>query len=105
MQLIYYFTPHIRNLQFVTKVDVYFQVFKSQYQGGNKMKFLNRELVFVEEHTKCKCDCRKKANECTRFQRYDKSQCMCNCINLEDQNKCLAVSKVCHQMARLDIFY
>lgn len=59
------------------------------------MKFLNRELVFVEEHTKCKCDCRKKESECTKFQRYDKSQCMCNCINLEDQNKCLAVSKVC----------
>lgn len=67
-------------------------MFKSQYQGGGKMKFLNKELVEVEEHTKCKCDCKKKESDCTKFQRYNKSQCLCVCINIEDKNKCLAVS-------------
>lgn len=67
------------------------QVYKSRYQGG-KMKLLNKELVEVEEHTRCKCDCRKKESDCTRFQRYNKAQCMCICINIEDKNKCLGVS-------------
>lgn len=56
------------------------------------MKLLNKELVEVEEHTRCKCDCRLKPNDCSKFQRYNKAQCMCICINIEDKNKCLAVS-------------
>lgn len=56
------------------------------------MKLLNKELVEVEEHSRCKCDCRKKESDCTKFQRYNRAQCMCICINIEDKNKCLAVS-------------
>lgn len=67
------------------------QVFKAQYQHGGKLKFLNKELVEVEEHTKCKCDCKTKASDCNQFQRYEKAQCLCKCINTEDKNKCLAV--------------
>ncbi|XP_031627659.1 uncharacterized protein LOC116343618 [Contarinia nasturtii] len=72
-----------------TNIIVY-EVFKSQYQSGGKMKFLNKEIVEVEEHTKCKCDCRKKESDCKKNQRYNKSQCLCYCINIEDKNKCLA---------------
>lgn len=80
---------NLLSCQPVATQQITFEVYKSQYQGGNKLKFINRELVFVDEHTKCKCDCRKKESDCTKFQRYDKSQCMCNCVNLEDKNKCL----------------
>lgn len=55
------------------------------------MKFLNKELIEVEEHTKCKCDCKKKESDCSKFQRYNKAQCLCVCINIEDKNKCLTV--------------
>lgn len=55
------------------------------------MKFMNKELIEVEEHTKCKCDCKKKESDCSKFQRYNKAQCLCVCINIEDKNKCLTV--------------
>lgn len=49
--------------------------------------------VVVEEHTKCKCDCRIKEGDCKRNQVYIKSQCKCECTNVDDHNKCLAVSR------------
>lgn len=52
--------------------------------------------VVVEEHTKCKCDCRIKEGDCKRNQVYIKSQCKCECTNVDDHNKCLAVRvKIC----------
>lgn len=67
------------------------KVVKSRYQGGNKMKFLNKEPVLVEEHLNCKCECKKKESDCSRFQRYNKASCSCLCINTEDQTKCWRV--------------
>lgn len=51
--------------------------------------------VVVEEHTKCKCDCRVKEGDCKRNQIYIKSQCKCECTNFDDHSKCLAVNKTC----------
>lgn len=48
--------------------------------------------VVVEEHTKCKCDCRVKEGDCKRNQIYIKSQCKCECTNFDDHSKCLAVN-------------
>lgn len=70
-----------------------FQVIKAKYQGGTKISYRNKEVVIVEEHTKCKCDCRKKESDCNSRQRYDKRQCSCTCINTDDINKCLSVNK------------
>lgn len=67
---------------------------KSQYTGGTKLKYLGKELIPVDEHLSCKCDCRIKEEDCNpHFQKYDKSQCKCYCTNTDDQHKCLQVSE------------
>lgn len=69
------------------------QVIKSQYTGGTKMTYRGKDIMPVEEHLKCKCDCRIKEEDCSKaFQKYDKSQCKCYCTNVDDQHKCLQVS-------------
>lgn len=52
--------------------------------------------VIVEEHTKCKCDCRIKEHDCKRNQVYVKSQCKCECTNVDDYNKCLSVMVIAY---------
>lgn len=37
---------------------IFLQIYKTQYTGGSKLKFVDKEIVLVEKHTKCKCDCR-----------------------------------------------
>lgn len=49
--------------------------------------------VVVEEHTKCKCDCRIKQKDCKLNQVYIESQCKCECTNVDDHNKCLSVGR------------
>uniref|UniRef100_A0A336MCE4 CSON015026 protein n=1 Tax=Culicoides sonorensis TaxID=179676 RepID=A0A336MCE4_CULSO len=67
-----------------------FEVIKSQYTGGTKMTYRGKDIMPVEEHLKCKCDCRIKEEDCNKaFQKYDKSQCKCYCTNVDDQHKCL----------------
>lgn len=66
-----------------------FVIIKSQYTGNAKMPLKEKVPVVVEEHTKCKCDCRIKENDCKRNQIYIKSQCKCECTNVDDHNKCL----------------
>lgn len=33
------------------------QVIVSQYTGGTKLTLKGKDLILVEKHTKCKCDC------------------------------------------------
>jgi hypothetical protein len=46
---------------------VHFQVLKTQYAGGSRMKFAGKESVPVEKHTACKCQCKVKESV-TRFE-------------------------------------
>lgn len=81
------------NLLFTYSTHIQFQVIKSQYTGGTKMTYRGKDIMPVEEHLKCKCDCRVKEEDCNKaFQKYDKSQCKCYCTNVDDQHKCLQVS-------------
>lgn len=81
-------------MQSVSNFTYLLQVIKSQYTGGAKTDYRGKEVMIVEEHTRCKCDCRIKEQDCNRFQRYDKSQCKCYCQNVDEQHKCLQVSLV-----------
>jgi len=36
------------------------QVMKTQYSGGNKVKFAGKEIVPVQKHLTCKCQCKVK---------------------------------------------
>ncbi|KAJ6639119.1 Vascular endothelial growth factor A, partial [Pseudolycoriella hygida] len=66
-----------------------FVVIKSQFTGNIKMPLKEKVPVVVEEHTKCKCDCIVKEQDCKTHQIYLPSQCKCECVNVDDRNKCL----------------
>lgn len=59
-------------------------------KNGKKMQFVNKIPVPLEEHTKCKCDCGIKESDCSKLQTYNKTKCSCNCINLQERDKCYA---------------
>lgn len=68
------------------------QVSKFQFAKNGKNNFKGKLPVPIQEHTKCKCDCRVKSEDCTKLQQYDQTQCRCNCVNMDDRAKCYAVS-------------
>nr|CAD7409739.1 unnamed protein product [Timema poppensis] len=91
-----------------------YQVIVTQYDGGAQLKYKGKEIVSVEQHLKCKCDCTVKekvgldhysgarettsvryrfsnANQdCTRLQEYRAGECRCVCLNVDDERKCNA---------------
>ncbi|KAK9872171.1 hypothetical protein WA026_016224 [Henosepilachna vigintioctopunctata] len=78
---------HLLSCQPTEKQEVTFSVTKTQYIGTS-LKFVGKELVVLEKHNKCKCDCRIKAEDCTQFQQYNKQQCRCICKNSDEERKC-----------------
>ncbi|GLV35215.1 cramped [Carabus blaptoides fortunei] len=67
---------------------VTFQVIVSQYTGGTKLTLKGKELIQVEKHTKCNCECVVKQEDCNSFQEYRKNECRCVCLNLDERRKC-----------------
>ncbi|XP_055370905.1 uncharacterized protein LOC129605277 isoform X2 [Condylostylus longicornis] len=47
-----------------------------------------REIVTVEQHDSCTCQCIVKAEDCGEFQKYDPINCQCICPNVDDKEKC-----------------
>ncbi|KAJ4441446.1 hypothetical protein ANN_11301, partial [Periplaneta americana] len=44
--------------------------------------------VHVEEHVRCKCDCTVMESHCNKKQEYDKQECMCKCMNMDEREPC-----------------
>jgi hypothetical protein len=51
-------THSLYSCQPVEKDSIAFKVIRTQYMGGPKAKYLDKQIVVVEKHTKCKCMCR-----------------------------------------------
>ncbi|XP_039961229.1 uncharacterized protein LOC120775227 isoform X1 [Bactrocera tryoni] len=70
-----------------------FEVIPFEVVGGRKMRLRGKDIVVVEQHTKCKCDCRIKAEvgsrDCKQYQRYRPDKCSCECTNDDALQKCL----------------
>ncbi|KAL7303073.1 hypothetical protein TKK_0004289 [Trichogramma kaykai] len=47
-----------------------------------------KELVPIEQHLECKCECRFGPEACNDKQVYSKRDCMCNCANRDEEDKC-----------------
>uniref|UniRef100_A0A182M748 Platelet-derived growth factor (PDGF) family profile domain-containing protein n=1 Tax=Anopheles culicifacies TaxID=139723 RepID=A0A182M748_9DIPT len=60
-----------------------------EYRSGKRDKFSHLELVPIEEHVRCKCQCRIKEWHCTEQQTYNPNNCRCECTNKEERNDCL----------------
>ncbi|CAG9769469.1 unnamed protein product [Ceutorhynchus assimilis] len=72
---------------------VTFSVMKTAYNGNRKLKYVGKEPVVVEKHTKCKCGCKIKAEDCNSYQEYVESDCRCRCKNLDEEEKCYKSSQ------------
>uniref|UniRef100_A0A1Y1MBC8 Platelet-derived growth factor (PDGF) family profile domain-containing protein n=1 Tax=Photinus pyralis TaxID=7054 RepID=A0A1Y1MBC8_PHOPY len=81
-------THSLLSCQPVETETVSFQLFKTQFQGGSKLKFMSKEIVTVEKHTKCKCSCKVQAKHCNKFQEYRSNECSCSCTNRDEEKKC-----------------
>ncbi|XP_069680508.1 uncharacterized protein [Periplaneta americana] len=67
-----------------------FQVIETQYEGGTTLNFKGKKYITVEQHTKCKCDCKIKEEHCNKLQKYEKGECNCVCQNIDEEQKCIA---------------
>ena len=64
------------------------QVTILEYRPNKKDRFSHRELVPIEEHVRCKCQCRVKAWHCNERQQYNANNCRCECTNRADRDEC-----------------
>lgn len=51
----------LMSCQPVETETINFQVFPFEVVSGKQMRIRGKDIVVVEQHTKCKCDCRIKA--------------------------------------------
>ncbi|XP_076224307.1 PDGF- and VEGF-related factor 1 isoform X1 [Nomia melanderi] len=56
---------------------------------GRKLRYQDKRIVPLEEHTKCKCGCRIKAEHCNERQSYINAECRCACNNVDEAAKCI----------------
>ncbi|XP_012232129.1 uncharacterized protein Pvf1 [Linepithema humile] len=52
------------------------------------LNYKGRQIVPLEEHTKCKCNCRIKEEHCNDKQYYEANGCKCVCNNIDEAEKC-----------------
>ncbi|XP_015185303.1 PREDICTED: vascular endothelial growth factor C [Polistes dominula] len=67
-----------------------FEVIVSELNADSTVSYKNKEIIPIEEHTKCKCDCKIKAQHCNKKQAYRRNECSCVCMNIDEENKCKA---------------
>ncbi|GJQ65410.1 Pvf1 [Trypoxylus dichotomus] len=65
------------------------QVYRGSYNGGSNFKFDGKQIVTVDRHKSCKCDCKVKETDCTSMQIYEKEKCKCSCRNTDEEKKCI----------------
>ncbi|XP_076641231.1 PDGF- and VEGF-related factor 1 isoform X2 [Halictus rubicundus] len=65
-----------------------FEVMVVSVGATNEMTYKEKRIVPLEEHTKCKCDCRIKQEHCNEKQSYVQPECRCRCDNVDEEEKC-----------------
>ncbi|KAI4495983.1 hypothetical protein M0802_008198 [Mischocyttarus mexicanus] len=71
-----------------------FEVIVSELTSDSGVVYKNKEIIPVEEHTKCSCECKVKPEHCNEKQSYKKNECRCVCVNNDEENKCKANKNV-----------
>lgn len=68
--------------------NVTFKVIKAQYPepGASKFNFVGHEIVTLEKHEKCSCECKERPSDCNAMQQY--SECRCVCRNNNEMQAC-----------------
>ncbi|CAL7936890.1 unnamed protein product [Xylocopa violacea] len=74
-------TSEIRNFEvIVASID----------SSSTGLSYSGKQIVPVEEHTSCQCDCKIKEEHCNAKQIYDPDECICKCKNVDEAEKCNA---------------
>ncbi|XP_059480136.1 platelet-derived growth factor subunit A-like [Neocloeon triangulifer] len=71
-----------------------FEIIATEFKDGKFSNVRRRKVLQVEEHMKCDCDCKVKAEHCNTLQVYDARACRCRCVNNEDKQKCDEENKI-----------
>ncbi|XP_018330537.1 uncharacterized protein LOC108740647 isoform X1 [Agrilus planipennis] len=71
---------------------VNFVVHKCQYTGGDRLKYVSKEIVVKEKHLKCHCGCKVQPKDCKGFRKFNPATCSCSCPNKDERQKCLKES-------------
>ena len=62
-----------------------------KWSARSHKKSMSQELVPVEYHEECGCQCRIQAKDCDPVkQRYSKEKCKCVCLSSREHRRCLA---------------
>uniref|UniRef100_A0AAG5DQW4 Platelet-derived growth factor (PDGF) family profile domain-containing protein n=1 Tax=Anopheles atroparvus TaxID=41427 RepID=A0AAG5DQW4_ANOAO len=72
----------------VANRTILYKVTILEYRNGKRDRFSHLELVPVEEHVRCKCQCRVKDSDCNELQVYNPNNCRCECTNKDDRTQC-----------------
>ena len=67
--------------------SVRMKVIRTEFSGG-EFKYAGDEIVTLERHDKCACDCRVKAQDCNEAQVYLPHECRCMCKNINAEHVC-----------------
>ncbi|XP_022236400.1 vascular endothelial growth factor A-like isoform X2 [Limulus polyphemus] len=69
---------------------VHLKVLKARYPevGAEMFQFQNFEVIGIEKHDKCSCECKQKPSDCTNLQTYQHNLCQCVCINSNIAGTC-----------------
>ncbi|XP_012254141.2 platelet-derived growth factor subunit A-like isoform X1 [Athalia rosae] len=65
-----------------------FQVLVAEMNHVTGTTYKRKEIVPIEEHTKCRCQCKVKAEDCNERQVYNPRECRCACSNVDEETKC-----------------
>ncbi|XP_037796718.1 vascular endothelial growth factor C-like isoform X4 [Penaeus monodon] len=74
-------SPLLECLPEVVKVRK-FKVLAFEKKLNNKVRFQSYQTlktIRIQEHKKCKCQCKERAEHCTEHQVYDEGACRCTC--------------------------
>ena len=66
-----------------------FEVLVVSVDQSDGFNYRSKQIVPLEEHTKCMCDCRIKPEHCNNKQSYVPEECRCMCNNVDEQKKCI----------------
>ncbi|XP_077518374.1 uncharacterized protein LOC144128664 isoform X2 [Amblyomma americanum] len=74
--------------------NVTFKVIKAQYPepGASKFNFVGHEVVTLEKHDKCSCECKERPADCNALQEYH--ECRCVCRNNHEMASCNGAAMV-----------
>ncbi|XP_022245753.1 vascular endothelial growth factor A-like isoform X2 [Limulus polyphemus] len=66
------------------------KVLKAKYSkaGDETFQFQSFEVLKLDVHEKCSCECKEKPSDCTSQQTYRADECRCMCTNHESSESC-----------------